>query len=75
MEKWRLKLTSAKVEVEIEAELGNKIIRNQSFTEKMYCGVYYHFKYKYWYNSYGIESILFHYIWFDRKAFTNFRHN
>ena len=24
MEKWRLKLTSAKVEVEVEAELGNK---------------------------------------------------
>ena len=25
MEKWRLKLTSAKVEVEVEDELGNKI--------------------------------------------------
>ena len=25
MEKWGLKLTSAKVEVEVEAELGNKI--------------------------------------------------
>ena len=25
VEKWRLKLTSAKVEVEVEAELGNKI--------------------------------------------------
>ena len=36
MEKWRLKLTSAKVEVEVEAELGKNIQENITFSLSNY---------------------------------------
>ena len=33
VEKWRLKLTSAKVEVEVEAELGNRVYAEIEFSD------------------------------------------